>query len=244
VAADAGDLVSPPAPSDPRALKAEVLAHFEELAPEYDGYKLRNSYYYDALKRLLADLVLPAGSVAEIGCGTGDLLASLAPSRGLGLDLSPSMIELARRKHSVPGLRFEVGDAEELPSLAGYEAVFLADVVEHLADLEAAVCSLARAASPGTRLVLTWANHLWTPVLDLAERLGLKMPEGPHAWFAPGKLVSLLEAHGFEVVHHETRLLCPVRLWGLGTLLNRTLGRLPLLRRLGVIRALAARRRG
>ncbi|RLP92512.1 class I SAM-dependent methyltransferase [Micromonospora sp. CV4] len=65
---------------------------------------------------LFADLVLAAGGgpVADVGCGTGRITAHL---HGLGvdafgIDLSPGMIEVARRDH--PGLRFEVGSMTDL----------------------------------------------------------------------------------------------------------------------------------
>lgn len=57
----------------------------------------------------------PTGPVADVGCGTGRVSAHLA-SHGVdvfGLDLSPGMIDVARRSH--PQLRFEVGAMEELP---------------------------------------------------------------------------------------------------------------------------------
>lgn len=65
---------------------------------------------------MLADGVraLDGGPVADIGCGPGQFTAHL---HGLGLDafgidLSPAMIELARREH--PGVRFEVGSMTDL----------------------------------------------------------------------------------------------------------------------------------
>ena len=50
--------------------------------------------------------------VLEVGCGTGDLLAALKPKEGIGVDISPRLIEEARRKH--PLIDFVVADAEPL----------------------------------------------------------------------------------------------------------------------------------
>ncbi|MEO5873654.1 MAG: class I SAM-dependent methyltransferase [Streptosporangiaceae bacterium] len=71
-----------------------------------------------ALIAAFAELV-PAGPVADLGCGPGRLTAHL---RNLGLDafgvdLSPAMIELARRAH--PDLRFDVGSMTDLDLEAG-----------------------------------------------------------------------------------------------------------------------------
>ncbi|MFB9932177.1 class I SAM-dependent methyltransferase [Amycolatopsis halotolerans] len=64
---------------------------------------------------LFASQVHGNGPVADVGCGTGHVTAHLN-SLGLdafGLDLSPGMIEVARRDH--PGLRFAVGSMTALP---------------------------------------------------------------------------------------------------------------------------------
>jgi len=55
------------------------------------------------------------GPVVDVGCGPGHFTAYLA-SLGVdasGIDLSPGMIDLARRSH--PELRFEVGSMTDLP---------------------------------------------------------------------------------------------------------------------------------
>ncbi|WP_432982794.1 class I SAM-dependent methyltransferase [Dactylosporangium sp. CA-233914] len=59
--------------------------------------------------------LVQGGPVADVGCGPGHVTAFL-DGLGLdafGLDLSPGMIEVARREH--PGLRFEVGSMTDLP---------------------------------------------------------------------------------------------------------------------------------
>ncbi|WP_433291776.1 class I SAM-dependent DNA methyltransferase [Actinoplanes sp. CA-030573] len=72
-----------------------------------------------------ADSVRDAGGgpVADVGCGPGHITAHLRALGvdAYGIDLSPGMIEIARRDH--PGVRFEVGSMidVDLPaaSLAG-----------------------------------------------------------------------------------------------------------------------------
>ncbi|MDT9702410.1 class I SAM-dependent methyltransferase, partial [Streptomyces sp. P17] len=49
--------------------------------------------------------------VLELGCGRGDLLATLEPSPGVGVDFSPGAIERARSQY--PHLNFIVGDVED-----------------------------------------------------------------------------------------------------------------------------------
>jgi phthiocerol/phenolphthiocerol synthesis type-I polyketide synthase E len=57
--------------------------------------------------------------VLDVGCGRGGTVETLIrffePTRVVGLDLSPAAIAFCRRAHRHPQLRFEVGDAENLP---------------------------------------------------------------------------------------------------------------------------------
>ncbi len=72
--------------------------------------------YLRAALALFADLVHAAGGgpVADAGCGPGHVTAHLHESsvNAFGIDLSPVMIDVARRAH--PGLRFEVGSMTDL----------------------------------------------------------------------------------------------------------------------------------
>jgi ubiquinone/menaquinone biosynthesis C-methylase UbiE len=53
--------------------------------------------------------------VLELGCAEGDLLASLAPAKAVGVDFSQEMIERARQRH--PGMEFIRADAHDLSQL-------------------------------------------------------------------------------------------------------------------------------
>src|SRR6267378_2859304 len=88
------------------------IAEYDQLAPERDRWRKKNSAYHAAIERLVRFVVPEGASVLEIGCSTGDLLAALRPGEGVGVDVAPRMIDIARKKH--PGLEFVTGDAETL----------------------------------------------------------------------------------------------------------------------------------
>ena len=77
---------------------------------------------------LFADLVraIGGGPVADVGCGPGHTTALLRElgADAFGIDLSPAMIEIARREH--PGARFEVGSMTDLELADGSLAGLLA----------------------------------------------------------------------------------------------------------------------
>jgi 2-polyprenyl-3-methyl-5-hydroxy-6-metoxy-1,4-benzoquinol methylase len=59
---------------------------FEALVPLRERFIRKNHTYYDDLKRFY-QFHVPLGSrVLDVGCGNGDLLASLKPSLGVGID--------------------------------------------------------------------------------------------------------------------------------------------------------------
>ena len=93
-----------------QSARTQILAdHFDGLASGWDGYRARNTYYHGTENLLFRTYVRPGAAVLELGCATGDLLASVQPAYGVGVDLSPRMLEEARRKH--PDLTFLEADA-------------------------------------------------------------------------------------------------------------------------------------
>src|SRR5260370_11392281 len=82
------------------------------------------------------------------------------------------------------------------------------------------------------RLVVGYFSRLWYPALKLAEATGLKMPQPAQNVLAPDDVRALAALGDFETVKNETRVLLPLRLFGLGRLVNRFLAPLPLVRQL------------
>jgi SAM-dependent methyltransferase len=146
----------------PACNTADVRSYFDQSAstgsPEQHGHPQRRLEYRLALVRSLArpqatDVVL------DLGCGNGHHLLALGPevARGIGIDVSPGMIELARARHrSSPwraNLAFEVDDAEELEGIAD-QSIDLAICIgafEHMLDKPAVLASIYRVLKFGGR---------------------------------------------------------------------------------------------
>ncbi|WP_129311491.1 class I SAM-dependent methyltransferase [Streptomyces sp. L2] len=97
----------------------DTRTSYDTVAVSYADYireALAGAPYLRAALGLFAELVQGdgGGPVADVGCGPGHVTAYLH-ELGLdafGVDLSPVMIDVARRDH--PGLRFEVGSMTDL----------------------------------------------------------------------------------------------------------------------------------
>jgi SAM-dependent methyltransferase len=167
-------------------------------------------YYQQLLRKQYAFWVPPGLRVLEVGCGLGDLLAAVKPARGVGVDFSPAMIALARERH--PELEFQVADAAEAPAAGEFDYILLADLVNDLPDVQAVFERLQSVAHPRTRLVVSFFNNLWRPVLHAAAKLGLKSPTLLQNWLSTDDVKNLLLLAGWEVIKTDARILWPARL--------------------------------
>lgn len=228
----------------PEQLRDSIRNHFDSLADHYDDYKKHSEYYYSQLKALLENLIPDADTknILEVGCGTGSLLATLAPRKGMGIDISEKMVHIARsRWRDRDELRFDIGEAETLRVTGHWDVVFMCDVLEHLYSPEQALKRFSNIFEPGTQLIITWANALWEPILYTLEKLHLKMPEGDHNWENRKTVLRYLSQNGFDILDEGTRCLIPARVPG-ADWVNRSFHRHSLLRGLGLIRYIRARR--
>ena len=203
-----------------------------------EGTVDRNGHaaYHEAITRLCRFVIPEGQSVLEIGCATGDLLAAVKPSRGVGIDLSPTAVTRARARH--PQLAFYVGDAETLDvkELAGqtFDYVILSDVVGFLHDVWAALRAIRRVCNPRTRIFITYYNFVWEPILALAEHAGLKAPAQAQNWLGMQDLRNLLALAHLEIIREGTAQLLPVEVPALAPLANRYLAQAPGLRHLAL----------
>ena len=218
-----------------------VRNHFDGIARDYDYWKGKNSYYYEGLKRLFGSIIPAGGKVLEVGCGTGEILHAVRPREGLGIDLSSDMVRIARAK--LPDLSFEVVNIETAHFETTYDHVIMADLMDHLPDIWKALYGLETASHGGTTLVISTINPLWDPLLLLGEKLRMKMPEGPHNFVPVADLAGLLTLFDYEIQEVGYRMPCPVYLPILSALVNRWIPRIPVLRRLGVMQYLVARKK-
>ena len=194
--------------------------HFEEIAPVYDSYKRRNWYYYDSVKKLLKNIIPENRSVLELGCGTGDLIACISPKKGLGIDVSRKMIEIARKKHKNRNLRFKTADVQTLKLNENFDYIFMVDVIEHLSNIKKSLFNISSMMNKKTMFINLMANPKWELIFLAAEKLHLKMPEGPHKRITYSEIEQILNESGLEVVDHGYSTLMPVYIPGITNIVN------------------------
>lgn len=211
----------------------EIRESYDRLVDRRDSFRRRNRYYYDLLMRCLHFHIAPGSRVLEAGCGDGYVLRNLKPSWGLGCDLSAGMIEKARHQ-AEPGeaIDFVQADIEHTSFSEKFDFVLLSDLLGDLLDIQRAFDNVRTACTEATRVVITYHSILWEPFLQVAQRLGLKMPQHHHNWLSPGDVANFATLSGFELVHLERHILLPLKVPLLAPLLNRFFAHLPLINRI------------
>jgi SAM-dependent methyltransferase len=186
---------------------AEVVSFFNGFADTEASWRRRNATYHRLINQILGSMVPPGHKVLEVGSGAGDLLAALEPEEGVGVDLSPMMVELARERH--PHLRFEVGAGETTELNETFDYIVLSDVVPYVYDLLQLFENAREHSHSRTRVVINSYSPAWRPLLGLAERLRLKPRKPIRNWVSPSDIHNLLDLSDFEVVSAGTRILMP-----------------------------------
>lgn len=189
--------------------EAETRRHFDRLAGVYDCRWPR--YIAATARETLARIDLGvAGSILDVGCGTGTLLEAIAresksqavPVGLVGVDLSPGMLAQARRKLGArAGLA--AGDAMRLPLRAAtFDVALSASAFHHWHDPVAVLGEIRRVLRPRARLVVTdwcgdrWLERLRTAILRRRHRDHLRV-------YRAAELAALLTDAGYRDVRIE-----------------------------------------
>jgi ubiquinone/menaquinone biosynthesis C-methylase UbiE len=159
----------------------------------------------------------------DVGCGPGQftiLIAERLPAAEIwGLDLAPTMIELAQRhaaqSSAAPRLHFQVGDVAQLPFPDNhFDAVVSSGSIKHWPDPVAGLREMHRVLMHGGRAIIGEMNRLASPAAIAAQRVRLRhwffrliYPRVFTTAMSPAEARSLLAASPFGAAERERLLL-------------------------------------
>lgn len=183
------------------ARAATAAAFFRANAPDWERIRSLHAPekdVEDAILRLLRSAALD--SFLDAGTGTGRMLELLSPHvrRGIGVDVSPEMLAIARdrlERARAQHCQVRLADIYRLPFRTGsqdtgFDAALFHQVLHYLDEPQVAVAEVARVLKPGSRLVIAdFAPHELEFVrTELAHRrLGFSDRE-VESWFTAAGL--------------------------------------------------------
>ena len=216
-----GQRTNPMQALDKEEVKMHTHPHVHESPVQTKGRLIRWASFYDVTVNLMTlglvrrlrtltveqALLKPGERVLDVGCGTGGVTIPAKMQVGekgsaAGIDPSPEMIAVARRKASDAGLEidFRLGVIESLPYPdATFDVVTSSLMMHHLPhDLQVkGLAEIRRVLKPGGRLLIA---DMMRPGTSFHERLfrSLVLHHGHVMRFGIEDLPELLKAAGFE----------------------------------------------
>lgn len=162
----------------------------KEFTKAAEIYESDNAGVYNMCKKDYPDVLAelekePFTDLLDCGCGTGPMLTLLhrkyPDKHYTGIDLTPKMIEVAKRKN-MKGVELVVGDCENLPFAEdSFDVVICCESFHHYPNPQDFFSSVYRVLRPGGRLILRdmtmnsaavrwFCNHIEMPLIHLAGK--------------------------------------------------------------------------
>ena len=185
------------------------MAQWDSVARMRDSWHGWGGSYHRRLAEVYRFLVSPGQRVLEIGSGFGELLASLKPARGLGVDFSSEMVQRAVTRH--PDIEFIHADAHDLSFIKEtFDIIILSDLANDAWDVQRVLEQIRPLCTPRTRVILNVYSNLWQTVLTLAQRVRLAAPMLEQNWLTTSDLRGMLNLAGFESIRDWREILFPL----------------------------------
>lgn len=195
--------------------KKYSLCEFNKAAEQFDNndpsvYNMCRNDYPDILSEIETENWC---DLLDAGCGTGAVISLLkekySDKNYTGIDLSPKMIEVAKRKNS--GVNFICGDCEELPFADNsFDVAICSQSFHHYPNPEKFFYNVRRVLKPHGRLILRdmtaassailwFINHIEIPVINSV------LKKGDVRVYGEKDIVKLCETSGLILEKFECR---------------------------------------
>ncbi|KNY25122.1 class I SAM-dependent methyltransferase [Pseudobacteroides cellulosolvens] len=141
-------------------MKDKIIESFDRISSFEDKWD-HNRFYS---KLVLKEIGRDNDSILDIGCGTGEFTQKVAQraKRVVGIDISPKMVNEAKKRHSANNITYIVKDFDAIDVKEQYDCIVSIATFHHL-SLESILSKIDKMLKPGGVLV----------VLDLYDRKGL-----------------------------------------------------------------------
>jgi len=210
-----------------RATLSPGAVRYFDTVVSSNRWKKKMAAYREHTAQFLSQVVPPNKSVLLIGCLTAEILESLKPSVGVGLDVSEKAVREARANSQNSNIKYHCALPENFKTTTKFDYVILLNVVDHSEDVLALVDSVRKFVHEDSRVILSMLNPLWHPLVKFASRLKIRIPDYKRNLVGSRILATALEVKSFKVMDTCRRVLIPKRIPLVSWVCNQFLSRLP-----------------
>src|SRR3989344_4047932 len=186
----------------------------------------KNIYYHKDLENLAKILIPHDASVLEIDCKGGELLSSLPNKVRYGISYNNSLAKKAKKKI---GSKFIF---ENLEKLGGnkFDYILISGYFSETPDVQVFIKKLERHCHEDTRIIVTYFNFFWKPILDAGEKLGLKLPQTTEPnWLSEQDIDNFFYLESWEKIKSGKRFILPYEADIFSAFVNKYISPLPLI---------------
>jgi len=219
-------------------LRIKIKKLKDSIAKKRGKWISCNSYYYSQFLNSVKHIVPEGASVLNIGCSTGYILSRLNPVRGVGIESSSKQIKHASEKY--PDLEFFDMEVENVQIDEKFDYILICGI-ENMVDIKSVLDSIKKNCHRHTRIIISHYSYLWQPLVSLAEKARIRLPQAVHNWFSKNDVKNMLDLSAYDAIHTKELILFPFYIPLVSYVLNKYLARLPLLRHLTMSRLTVAR---
>ena len=219
--------------------KQTIYEHFENTANDYMPYRKRFSYYGNDIINYFNFFLQDDCSVLEIGCGVGETIAHLKGTKKVGIDFSHNMIEVAQKNFT--DIDFYVMDAENITLDDKFDVIIFNNIIGYLDNIQDVFYAIKKNCHEHTRVIISYYNHYWEPILNFGETIGYKKKSPQQNWLDANDISNLLYLSGFETYRKNKRLLLPINIPILSWFINKYIAKLPIFKSMCLNQFLFAR---
>ncbi len=110
-----------------------------------------------------------------------------------------------------------------------YDYLVLDDILGDVEDIQTLLTGLNKLCKPNSKLILTYYNHSWEPILNLASNFGFRRKIKEQNWIDNQDLKNFLNLSGFEIITTQRRLLIPLYIPIVSDFFNIIIAKLPII---------------
>lgn len=204
------------------------MHEMENSVSLWKKYYRLNNYYHSYIHRLALHLIPEDSSVVEFSCKCGELLSRLPNKDKVGVEFNDTFIQFVRTRNKWTQI---FGEKEFFKkNKRKFDYILLSHTLSDTQDVQTLVKKLMGLSHDRSRVVVFYFNYLWKPILDLAEKIGLKLPNRREPnWLSEEDIDNFFYLESFEKVKTGRRFIFPYKLPIISEFINRYISPLPFL---------------